>query len=211
VAALSSPNAGDESQSNSAEPPVEASPAAGAQRWVAENVALSAEEACVALEQEMHMAQSQPAAISDLATTAEEPIGQSTPIEDPKAELVEPDGATFAAAASAFASSVNAVSAIASETEVDAPSRSDATAAWQNWEQIRDSVMSPQQASEVAESIAQVAHAAAPPSLGDGEASDAAAIENAALAGIVDSVLAGLKPRLMEEIAKKLAADKKKT
>jgi hypothetical protein len=68
--------------------------------------------------------------------------------------------------------------------------------------------MTPQSASALAESVAQVARAVAPASsLPTSEATEdasAASLENEALASIVDSVLAELKPRLMQEIAKKL-------
>ena len=85
----------------------------------------------------------------------------------------------------------------------------DAAAAWQNWQQIRDSVMTPQSASALAESVAQVARSVTPAStLPSSEtteyASAASSLESEALASIVDSVLAELKPRLMQEIAKKL-------
>jgi hypothetical protein len=91
-------------------------------------------------------------------------------------------------------------------------SHSEAAAAWQNWQQIRDSVMSPQSASAIAGSVAEVAKAAVPvnPAPVPADAPDSepeaqnASMDGEALASIVDSVLAELKPRLMQEIAKKL-------
>jgi hypothetical protein len=88
--------------------------------------------------------------------------------------------------------------------------------------------MSPQKAEAIAESVAEIAHAGLPmpePSA-DSPMQDAAAKQDSApsesvsaapaepaaednsINDIVDSVLADLKPRLMQEIAKKLAAKK---
>jgi hypothetical protein len=69
--------------------------------------------------------------------------------------------------------------------------------------------MTPQSASALAESVAQVAKAvvpasAVPVSETADNASVTSSIESEVLASIVDSVLAELKPRLMQEIAKKL-------
>src|SRR5260370_22182079 len=81
-------------------------------------------------------------------------------------------GAAFAAAAAASLSAQqSAVSTqpvsdgaedTASVAEADAPVPSEAAAAWQNWQQIRDAVMSPQKAAAIAESVAEIAQASAP-------------------------------------------------
>ena len=73
--------------------------------------------------------------------------------------------------------------------------------------------MSPQSASALAESVAEIAQSSMP-ALAPSESAQNAAPENTslqtsaldatALASIVDDVLAELKPRLMQEIAKKL-------
>jgi hypothetical protein len=135
-------------------------------------------------------------------TVAPEQVTEATALEP----TVEPDkstGNTFAAAA-AVSSAVSRVTN-ASEVESEPRINSEAAAAWKNWEQIRDSVMSPQQASDIAESLAQAAKAVAPPPAETAsEDHSAPALEGAALASIVDTVLAELKPKLMEEIAKKL-------
>jgi hypothetical protein len=85
--------------------------------------------------------------------------------------------------------------------------------------------MSPQKAEAIAESVAEIAHAGLPmpePSAKEdltakqesasSESTSASPSEPAAednsINDIVDSVLADLKPRLMQEIAKKLAAKK---
>ena len=185
--------------------------------WVAENVAVSAEEAALELEQEMQQAQMQaesqsaPADIPaiEAITPPTELVEAESRADDP--HTVEPSehkGATFAAAASASSSAVASMTESAPEDESGAAGP-DAAAAWQNWQQIRDSVMTPQSASALAESVAQVARSVTPAStLPSSEtteyASAASSLESEALASIVDSVLAELKPRLMQEIAKKL-------
>jgi len=185
--------------------------------WVAENVAVTAEEAALELEQEMQQAQmhaeSQSAPPADIPaieaiTPPTDLVEADSRADDP--HTVEPSehkGATFAAAASASSSAVASVKEAAPEDESGAAGP-DAAAAWQNWQQIRDSVMSPQNASALADSVAQVARAVAPSALPASETNDdsssVSALEGEALASIVDSVLAELKPRLMQEIAKKL-------
>ena len=196
-------------------------------RWVAENVPVSAEEASLELDKEMQHAQT--AAAKSLETesletnssesqeqvsVAEEPV--SVPVEEhvssPTDEVAA--GAAFAAAASAS----DGVSAVSSEHSPIAENAaeaipSEAAAAWQNWQQIRESVMSPQNASALAESVAEIAQSAIPaPASSESTENDSAqnsALDSIALASIVDNVLAELKPRLMEEIAKKLAREKK--
>jgi CheY-like chemotaxis protein len=201
---------------------------ASAARWVAENVALTVEEASVALEAEMQQAY----AVS--AVTATEP---EIPAEDqvtsgdlavaqtvPEAERLNPSGAAFAAAAAVgsqqSAVSTQAVRDAAGDTvsvpEAEPPVPSEAAAAWENWQQIREAVMSPQKAAAIAESVALIAQANAPAQDSASQqdhaptdsASAAAAEEVNSINDIVDSVLADLKPRLMAEIAKKFAAKK---
>jgi CheY-like chemotaxis protein len=103
----------------------------------------------------------------------------------------------------------------------------EAAAAWENWQQIRDSVMSPKKAEAIAESVAEMASAstqasthvtASTPESASEVApnqdptpsviASAAAAETDSINDIVDSVLADMKPRLMAEIAKKLATKK---
>ena len=103
----------------------------------------------------------------------------------------------------------------------------EAAAAWENWQQIRDSVMSPKKAEAIAESVAEMATASTqtaahttasmPESASEvapnqdptpSVIASAAAAEADSINDIVDSVLADMKPRLMAEIAKKLATKK---
>jgi CheY-like chemotaxis protein len=202
----------------------EITPAVNETRWMAENVPVSAEEASLELDKEMQQAQ---AAFTTLGSEGSEAsLSESqeqvpAPVEEqvsPMAEEVPADTA-FAAAASASAG-VFAVSTELSGIPENATEAvpSEAAAAWQNWQQIRDSVMSPQSASALAESVAEIAQSSLPALSGSETAEfkapkDASmqnsGLDSSALASIVDNVLADLKPRLMEEIAKKLAAEKK--
>jgi hypothetical protein len=89
-------------------------------------------------------------------------------------------------------------------------------AAWENWGQIRDTFLG--QPAQVSEPVSAVpapdqeqepkpeAMAAA---AGAGNASSESESDSA-IASIVDSVLAELKPKLMEEISRKMRKDSKK-
>jgi CheY-like chemotaxis protein len=198
------------------EPSVATAPlVASGPRWVAENVALTAEEASTALETEMRQAQ-------DVLSAATSPFQYQHP--DPHAselpapaenvvlpalpEDKEQEGAAFAAAASTSGgAAAEAVGSTLSESEAEPPVQSEAAAAWENWRQIRESVMSPQATAAIAESVAEIAQASTPVQTSDASSSPAPVETN--LASIVDSVLAELRPKLMEEIAKKMAAEKK--
>jgi CheY-like chemotaxis protein len=122
-------------------------------------------------------------------------------------------------------SEVRAEATAAPEAEPAVPY--EAAAAWENWQQIRDSVMSPKKAEAIAESVAEMATASTqaaahmtastPESASEVSPSQdptpsviasAAAAETDSINDIVDSVLADMKPRLMAEIAKKLATKK---
>jgi hypothetical protein len=240
---------------------VEPAPAVGNKsRWVAENVTVTAEEASLELEREMQAAQSV-AASADVpvrSMTDDEPVASvqefAAPESSPSPESAgeqfssspEPAVSAFAAAASAGAP---AIAEAAGACVPEPPSPSEATAAWENWQHIRDSVMSPQSTAALAESVAEIAQTVAPaqanesvmqtlsesqtsleaghsskggvPSLSEAqgesgdfakpsvELSDDSSLEGESLSSIVDSVLAELKPRLMEQIAKKLKAEKK--
>ena len=112
-----------------------------------------------------------------------------------------------------------------------APQReAELAAAWQNWKQIRESFVStpasapvadapaaettaPQSASEEdASASTPVAESAAEPDPenADVEASPVEAPgESTAIASIVDTMLAELRPKLVEEIARKMSSEKK--
>ena len=94
-------------------------------------------------------------------------------------------------------------------------------AAWQNWKQIRDSIVGSRITAQITDAATAELQAAGEPPISDsgtdkqvaevtaGEPSDASKADSAAIASIVDSVLAELKPKLVEEIAKKMSASKK--
>jgi hypothetical protein len=173
-------------------------------RWIAESVAVSAEEASTSLEQEMLRAQANVAEPEQAPAQSESAPASPMPLENaPAAISDEKNGATFAAAASAVSSTV--ASSAVSESDPEPGIASETAAAWQNWQHIRESVMSAQSTEAIAHSVAEVAQASAPgPAAESAEAATNPTLEGAALASIVDSVLAELKPKLMEEIAKKL-------
>jgi CheY-like chemotaxis protein len=202
---------------------VTSGPAAGesataATRWIAQNVALSPEEAALELEEEMR------AADVENASAAAPDESQSADSSTRQPDSSESGGATFAAAAAASASGSAAVAGAAIQESAELPHASETAAAWQNWEHIRDAVMSTHATEGIAEKIAQANHpggtASGPSELrsetsapnGEGHSQEDVSAtlqensgdENAALSNIVDSVLAELKPKLMQEIAKKL-------
>jgi CheY-like chemotaxis protein len=102
-------------------------------------------------------------------------------------------------------------------------------AAWQSWKQIRETVVGTRSVAQIVselniESCESAASgdagfkdmrrepgaAAGPAKEKDNEAAVEAKASDQAIASIVDSVLADLKPRLMEEIARKMAKEKEK-
>ena len=147
----------------------------------------------------------------------------------------EPEAAfAAAAAASAVASfrSIRPVEAIsqavpapvdcggdaASEVPANgAPEReAELAAAWAQWRQVRDSIGSPSLASPASETALAAEPASGfkdiqrptptePPS----NAPSSEAADSASIASIVDSMLAELRPKLVEEIARKMSRDKK--
>jgi CheY-like chemotaxis protein len=148
---------------------------------------------------------------------------EAAPVADDKR------GSAFAAVAAAgpaesgmLASVVATASLPASAAPEQRQNESELAAAWAQWKQIRESVVGPQLATQIADATAsqikkaeetaevatqpQVAaepQAAAEPSAGSPPSNPTA------IANIVDSVLAELKPKLVEEIARKLGKEKK--
>jgi CheY-like chemotaxis protein len=192
-----------------------------AQRWVAENVAHSSEEAGRSLEEEMHQAQGAnevaPSENSKQESTQSEPEPETEWQRQSDPESDSKEGAAFAAAASSSESfaQTNAVSVESSESEP--PAGSESSAAWDNWQRIRDTVITERATEAIAESAVAMADAAvssqhessAAPSATEDSPASPPASNHDALSSIVDSVLAELKPRLLAEIAKQLAQDKK--
>ncbi len=120
--------------------------------------------------------------------------------------------AALAAAASAQPSS-DAVSTEKPTAVADRQRESQLAAAWENWQTVRESILGSQLASQITEAAsetlkeAQKEHPAGAETKAD--TSTAKPANPTAIASIVDSVLAELKPKLMEEIARKLESEKK--
>jgi twitching motility two-component system response regulator PilH len=157
---------------------------------------------------------------------------ETAPVEASVAEVKE-EAFAASAAAGAAPESISTADAIShAGATIDAPQgtpspvsapvdrarESELAAAWASWKQVRDSVASPQFASQLADvAAAGLTDAPASPSATSetpaqpemtSEAAAGAQEESGNIASIVDSVLAELKPKLMEEIAKKIKKDK---
>ncbi len=108
--------------------------------------------------------------------------------------------------------------------EDDHQREAELAAAWANWRQIRESIVGSQLTSQIADAaaaefketqreeppsaVSEEAKLAAQPA-SDGSSSTSSA-DSTAIASIVDSMLAELRPKLVEEIAKKMSHEKKK-
>ena len=93
----------------------------------------------------------------------------------------------------------------APEDEIDSRTKSQMDAAWSNWREIRNTIVTP----NLTEQLAEVAAASATEELGQQSANSPNGMpDSASIASIVDSVLAEMRPKLVEEIARKLAAKK---
>ncbi len=128
-----------------------------------------------------------------------------------------------AAAASAVTSEPSAVtdsSSLSTHTGhpenagVQPNGEADLAAAWASWKQVRDSATGPQFASKIADSASAAINEihpdeTRPKTEAEPEASPRAGEENGTIALIVDSVLAEIKPKLMQEIARKMGKEKK--
>jgi hypothetical protein len=149
-----------------------------------------------------------------------------------------PQQAAYAAAASmgsAISETTVSIEAVAASVTPDValtaestqpPQDSELASAWASWKQIRESVVSPQATSQIAEAAASAlspeaasaetssvepAHAeSAKPEVTAAEPEAAAGEDSEAIANIVDSVLSELKPKLMKEIAKKMGKEKRR-
>ena len=222
-----------------------------APHWVAENVAVTAEEASRSLDEEMRQAQ-EPEQVAEqqiqeaaheskeASTTLEAPPEVASQFESQSSETQEQvpreqtapetdsSGAAFAAAASTAGASYS-TEAVASTPEPEPAVGSEAAAAWENWQRIRDSVVNQHVSDAVAQleqgtsvpvaenqSEAQAPEPApaspspdSPTAQSSAETAPQPVSGHDALSSIVDNVLAELKPRLLAEIAKQLSADKK--
>jgi CheY-like chemotaxis protein len=229
--------------------------ASGATHWVAENVPLTAAEALIALDQEMHEAQAASPKISSIEAEArtheqaascevleDSPHPSSLPVASLQSlekedgnQVAAGDAATTNTSVAAFAAAASVSSAVSTQhlapgvqpldqvaenaipdQDTEPPVPSEAAAAWENWRQIRESVMNGEKTTAIAEAAAGIIQVTASAHQSSAELSSVApsspstpGSEASSLSSIVDSVLAELKPKLMEEIAKKLSAEKK--
>lgn len=154
-----------------------------------------------------------PPAPAELAESTESAVADA--VSSPVLEVEQE--AAFAAAASASASeTITSESAPSVAEPGEHHHESELAAAWANWRQIRESVIGSEPASQVADAAAagfrEIRHEPAAPASEESstETSDSTAEESTAIASIVDSVLADLKPKLMEEIARKMGKEPKK-
>jgi len=216
-------------------------------RWIAEPAPISDEDSTYVLEHEMEKTyaaiaaaeagravamaagaeatgpSSQPQMIENVVTPgAAEQSGAAVSIPETNEE------AAYAAAASASGITPLAVSdtRVASNAPVmeegEKHREAELAAAWQNWKQIRESIVGSGITAQIADVAAAELKAAdqppePPATQAEAESEHTAApsssdskAESAAIASIVDSVLAELKPKLVEEIAKKMSRDRKK-
>jgi CheY-like chemotaxis protein len=134
----------------------------------------------------------------------------------------ESQGAAFAAAAAGSGDAISQ-SSVSPEVPGEAPQvaplssnqderqrESELAAAWESWKHIRESVVEPQLTSQVVSPAAEIpAPQAEQVSAPQSESADETGHEES-VASIVDSVLADLKPKLMEEISKKMGKEKKR-
>jgi len=200
--------------------PVEASSSSDASESVPEESAAQAaavtSEESVAPETESN---------AEPASTFVDAVSESAVSESAVSEVKE--SAAYAAAASASPSSEATIDAetmlppspVVESSESFAPAsepggqpaESELVAAWANWKQIRESVIGSQLSSQIADTVVELKETSCevqPESQPD--ASSATEEETSEISNIVDSVLADLKPKLMAEIARKMAKEKKK-
>jgi len=172
--------------------------------------------------EEMRIETPEPAAIDNL-----EPPAPPSPQED-----IPPAAYAAAAASGSGAEGALVVEAtMASTAPAESPAvnepgeklrEAEMAAAWENWKHIRESIVGEQLTSQIAEVAAAGLQASQAGSTEDSQTVEETASSDESgdgsgdseepeeIANIVDSVLAELKPKLMEEIARKMSKDKDK-
>jgi CheY-like chemotaxis protein len=146
------------------------------------------------------------------ANTASQPVTEfqdlrpqsSTPAEmAPAASHASADGIVEMASAAA-AQPAPEMDRSAPDDEIDSRTKAQMDAAWSNWHDIRNTVVTP----KLADQIEEVAEATTREEAGARAATSIDPGESSEIASIVDTMLAEMRPKLLEEIAKKLAAKK---
>jgi hypothetical protein len=185
----------------------------------------------------------------------EAPQAKNTETIDARAEVEESHGEAFAAAASAGSVIVESVSVESiphsdsgfsstnvesantaaspekSNGQADRQRETELAAAWQNWKQIRETIVGTSDTQTASAPVSPTmdsapsisSESAAPSGFKDLRSEPKATVQSAAkealaepvaddsaIASIVDNMLADLKPKLMEEIARKMAKEKEK-
>jgi len=145
--------------------------------------------------------------------------GEAKPQESaPETAMAAAEVASQTAAAPKRSASVPAAE------EEDHQREAELAAAWANWRQIRESIVGSQLTSQIADAAAAEfkesrreeptpatsEEAAVAPEPANDESSSTSSADSTAIASIVDSVLAELKPKLVEEIARKMSNEKQK-
>jgi twitching motility two-component system response regulator PilH len=206
-------------------------------RWVAEPAALSSDDSTYVLEHEMEKtyaaiaaAEAGRAAVLAAAaeTTSSLPVHAIASAATPEPTQEKGEEAAYAAAASLSGTAPQAISetrlarAAPEMDEGEKHREAELAAAWQNWKQIRESIVESEITAHIAEAAAAELKAGDQPlssvtgsdeqsvEVPVSEPSGESKTESAAIASIVDSVLAELKPRLVEEIARKMSRERKK-
>ncbi|HEX8816967.1 MAG TPA: response regulator [Terriglobales bacterium] len=82
--------------------------------------------------------------------------------------------------------------------------------AWEQWKQVRDSLVNCESYAQFEKTVGEVEGSKPAATAAESETAEDSASDSNEIANIVDSVLADLKPRLMEEISRKMGKGKKK-
>lgn len=144
---------------------------------------------------------------------------ESVPAPQPEAAYAAAASASSVATEAPVESPVPVVAAevtVGSATAMAQPSVSGASselaAAWASWKTVRESMVGQiPETLPAAPEVSKQEDDAPAQTAGDQAAGQESTDDTGAIASIVDSVLAELKPKLMEEISRKMGKDKKKT
>jgi len=151
-----------------------------------------------------HVVEASQSSVQDFAVVAEATQLVAAIAEPARAAAVAA-GAETSPEASVAAAPVSEKPA--SDAEIDASTSADMQAAWANWREIRESIVGSSVSQNVVDLVSSVAEPAEAAPEKESESTQTTG-DPAAIANIVDSVLAELKPKIVEEIAKKLKKKK---
>lgn len=165
---------------------------------------------------ELQPQQTEARAIAEPQFTAEDPNGDTSSSAEitvqPPVSTEQPRELAYAAAASTGGAFDNA--ALSEIPMTPGLSGESSNSTWPNWDQVRDSLLHSENIPEALVAVAQCDDSRHEPASSPASDSAKAAVnatDAQAIASIVDSVLADLKPKLIEEIARrmgKFSADK---